>query len=94
MAVTDNEILYGLFAGTIYSIIKTGSCVTIFSSHSKTGMFENISHLSQKISLLYISDEDVLKTSVLLLPQKIKKKKDKIIRVLLIILYLLSSGSI
>lgn len=74
--MTDDEILHGMFAGTIYSIIKTESCVTIFSSHSKTGMFENISHLWQKNSLPYILDEDVLTTFVPLLLGKRKKRTE------------------
>lgn len=49
--MTDNEILHGMITGTIYSITKAGSCVKPFSSHSKTGMLENISHLWQKNSL-------------------------------------------
>lgn len=75
MAVTDNEILYGMFAGTIYSIIKTGSCVKIFSSHSKTGMFENSSRLWQKNSLPQVLDEDVLTAFLPLLLGRKKRIK-------------------
>lgn len=51
--MADNGILHGRFAWTFFSFIKDGG-VQIFSSHSKTSMFENISPTSgRKVLILF-----------------------------------------